>query len=420
MTNIRIVKGIKSSTSIPVRRESSKELQLNTSNKQVKGGVLYIQKTHASSHESNYIETAPPYHNEEDQMIETIFDGDSDNETTGLEVVIRKNSSEISLTSSQNEHNRLMDIAREEAYLEARAIVPLLAMRAYHLPGNNWCQDWIQFMRNNHPFFGICCHHPLHPLRLGQRIICLIGSIAFGLAATNSVYLYYTYHNKDMNEVLFRIYLESNSTLSDDDISSVRSWEVTHGMVALWTFGGLMHSVFDLTIWYVSACSCFLTGGMLQQFPRMRKSGSYFVLVLVPILVSLSTYILVLRTRLENHKKMREEDADAEIDWNQVNGVESLQILLGYSVELGLALFVYYPMLGTILFSGILGCGNLPFLGGRPREVHQELDKKASTLSKRMKNSNINYDSDNDSSDDEISFNEEEFNNEYNRGRITV
>ena len=102
MTNIRIVKGIKSSTSIPVRRESNKELQLNTSNKQVKGGVLYIQKTHASSHESNYNETAPHYHNEEDQMIETIFDGDSDNETTGLEVVIRKNSSEISLTSSQN------------------------------------------------------------------------------------------------------------------------------------------------------------------------------------------------------------------------------------------------------------------------------------------------------------------------------
>ena len=55
---------IKSSTSIPGRRENNKVLQLNTSNKQVKGGVLYIQKTHASSHESNYTETAPLYHNE--------------------------------------------------------------------------------------------------------------------------------------------------------------------------------------------------------------------------------------------------------------------------------------------------------------------------------------------------------------------
>ena len=64
MTNRRIVKGIKSSTSIPGRRENNKELQLNTSNKQVKGDVLYIQKTHASSHESNYTETAPLYHNE--------------------------------------------------------------------------------------------------------------------------------------------------------------------------------------------------------------------------------------------------------------------------------------------------------------------------------------------------------------------
>jgi len=223
-----------------------------------------------------------------------------------------------------------------------------------------------------------------------------------------------------MDEVLFRLYLESNSTLSDDDINNVRSWEVTHGMVALWTCGGLMHSVFDITIWYVSACSCFLAGGMFQQFPRMRKSGSYFVLVLVPILVSLSTYILVLTSRIKNHKKRREEDVDAEIDWDRINTNESLDILLGYSVELGTVYFVYYPMLSTILLSGILGCGNFPILGGRPREVNQELDKKASSLSKRMKDSNINYDSDNDSSDDEISFNEEEFNNEYNRGRVTV
>ena len=37
-----------------------------------------------------------------------------------------------------------------------------------------------------------------------------------------------------------------------------------------------------------------------------------------------------------------------------------------------LALFVYYPIGGTILFSGCLGCGRIPLLGGRPQEVLME------------------------------------------------
>jgi hypothetical protein len=38
-------------------------------------------------------------------------------------------------------------------------------------------------------------------------------------------------------------------------------------------------------------------------------------------------------------------------------------------VELVLALFVYYPLVGTILFSGVVVCGKIPVLGGRPYEV---------------------------------------------------
>ena len=41
---------------------------------------------------------------------------------------------------------------------------------------------------------------------------------------------------------------------------------------------------------------------------------------------------------------------------------------------------VYYPLSGTMLFSGFLGCGSIPILGGRPYEILCEHKKAARTL----------------------------------------
>lgn len=46
--------------------------------------------------------------------------------------------------------------------------------------------------------------------------------------------------------------------------------------------------------------------------------------------------------------------------------------LLGYLIELVLSLFLYTPIVQTVVFSGFLGCGRMPFLGGRPREMRNE------------------------------------------------
>ena len=54
-------------------------------------------------------------------------------------------------------------------------------------------------------------------------------------------------------------------------------------------------------------------------------------------------------------------------------GVEHFDFLLGYFVEFILAVFVYSPLILTVVFTGILGCdGRIPVLGGRPREVAKE------------------------------------------------
>ena len=68
-------------------------------------------------------------------------------------------------------------------------------------------------------------------------------------------------------------------------------------------------------------------------------------------------------------------DDDFYVDWEQIDGPSSFRFLAKYCVELLLAWFVYFPVIGTVMFSGVLGCGRLPVLGGRPRDkrlVEQE------------------------------------------------
>ena len=66
---------------------------------------------------------------------------------------------------------------------------------------------------------------------------------------------------------------------------------------------------------------------------------------------------------------LQEGDDDEYVDWDNIDGVGSFFFLAKDSVELMMAWFFYFPVVGTIMFSGILGCGRLPVLGGRPRDI---------------------------------------------------
>jgi len=50
-------------------------------------------------------------------------------------------------------------------------------------------------------------------------------------------------------------------------------------------------------------------------------------------------------------------------------GHQHYAFVVPYLVQVLLSQLVYYPVLHCILFSGVLGCGVLPVLGGRPRQV---------------------------------------------------
>ena len=281
----------------------------------------------------------------------------------------KRTSREPSLASRRIDEIHSLATQRER---EIAALVPKLASRSYHLDGNSWCQDWLQYQKNTHPVFSICFHHHLHPIGRFQRIIILVGSIAFGSAMTNCVYLGLL-KSKQAGSVVNYIYDHAGKL--SDIISQETSIEIEQSMLFLWTVGSFLHSTFDLLIWYLTACACFQPGGIFSQHPFFQKFGLYLSVLLVVASVFCATSVVVLRL---NSGTQVEETTD---DILEGIGLESTKFsfLLAYSLELVFALFVFYFFTSTLFFTGILGCFRIPILGGRPYELRKELGARLKT-----------------------------------------
>lgn len=234
-----------------------------------------------------------------------------------------------------------------------------LAACSYHLPGNTCCQDLSMYIKNNHSILGICCHHPLHPIRAKHRLVILLGSLAFGLSATNAVYLYYLWgRGGDSNDPVFSISLDGDivQTLNSNHALSI---DISRGMALLWTVGAAAHSLFDMTLWYMIACPC-------TKRKCCRVAGWNMVVSIVMLLVAATSCVVVVRAYES------EENDDQDIG-NTSFGFGSekadFRYMYGYLIELAVSLFVYTPVMQVILFSGIFGCCAVPVLGGREYEV---------------------------------------------------
>ena len=287
---------------------------------------------------------------------------------------------------------------QEELYIKR-----LLARRSFHLPHHGVFQDFIQFIKNNHTVVGLCCHDRLHPLRFGHRLFIFIGSLAFGLTATNSVYLWYAYSNEDMNQVLIQVSLGNSDNATFQFLNDL---EITYGMVALWTMGSILHSMFDITLWFLTACICFLEGGACGKYSRLRSVGSYMTIAIVAVMVALSSFVIAGRAIYESRLSEAQmdinnsssnnitdilvsEEEEQQQQWS-LDGLEfqSFSFLLGFGVESLLAYFVYFPIIVTIGFSGMLEpffrcmpC--IKFLGGRKREVARQLQERLDMRERR-------------------------------------
>jgi len=231
--------------------------------------------------------------------------------------------------------------SRETQTDEKLMMVKLFSIRSAHLPGNNWCQDWVQWMMNNHPLLGLCCRHRSNPVGSLPRLIILLTSACYGLIATNLVYLFYR-----RNE-------GANGNYGDF---------VTYENITLFTLGGILHSLADLCMWHLTACACCLPDvhGRKKACGFIGKLGPFVAVLVAVTMVAVATFALL--SRLDYEDEMEDE------------GVKSSVILVSFVSELGLVWTYWHPLLSTFFFTGLIW-PIFPCIGGRPKELARQADE---------------------------------------------
>ncbi|KAL7575851.1 hypothetical protein ACA910_003169 [Epithemia clementina (nom. ined.)] len=277
---------------------------------------------------------------------------------------------------------------------ERDELMPALANRNYHLPGNGWCADWFQYFCNTHPVFGICCYHRLHPVKFPMRLLQLVGSIVFGLLVTNLIWLFLVYDETlDADRAIVTVSIgggtnetdwldslsdrHSSNVTEDIETTTPTTVQVTEGMIFLWTVGGMIHAFHDNTIWFLTACVCCLPGRSMAALAGLKRYVFILLAFFVVAIAAISSFVVVVRATLSDNpdKSLYKSAGLVDDEIEPLTGFEdksSFNFLLSYGVEILMALFVWYPLVGTLLFSGVLGCGRIPMLGGRPYEVLRE------------------------------------------------
>jgi hypothetical protein len=190
-----------------------------------------------------------------------------------------------------------------------------------------------------------------------MRLLTLFGSILFGLTVSNIFFLL-VLNDARFQEKMFSIVINKEE------------WYITSGILLLWTVGGGVHAFYDITIWYIAACAC------CPFSKTCRTYGTYSVVIAIVMLLAIASFVVLLRAALQ-HEENEAVDitqldsaglVDDQVDFSDIKK-EDVGFLQVYGMEFALALLVYYPFGSLVLFSGLLGCGNLPILGGRPREI---------------------------------------------------
>jgi hypothetical protein len=115
------------------------------------------------------------------------------------------------------------------------------------------------------------------------------------------------------------------------------------------------------------------------------------VMMLVIVITALATFAVAVRSAVEMDKEsaaadklgtLTNHDGQAKI-WKS-RDYNEFEFLIAFFVELMLNFLVYYPVIGSILFSGCLTCGRYPVIGGRPYEMKNQHDVEQPEQSSRL------------------------------------
>ena len=145
-----------------------------------------------------------------------------------------------------------------------------------------------------------------------------------------------------------------------------------------------------------SLCECLCI--FIQVNKYCQTIGIYIAVLAVLVAILVATFFVIVR--LDNDVNAQEEydasmaeklaedlvagrgggNADGTTSATTTStGAYRFSFLVGYAIELVVALFIFYFFTSTVFFSGILGCGRLPILGGRPYELWREKKRNNNT-----------------------------------------
>lgn len=236
------------------------------------------------------------------------------------------------------------------------------------------------------------------------------------LTNNDNRYLFSNHHHDDHPIVDHHHHINNITTNgTDPDDSNVlmpttvstqyKEIQITQLMVLLWTVGSALHGLYDSIIWQLGGCICCIrctNSTRLERCSVCRCFGRSIVIGITLTCTAIATFVIMIRASLLAEKQQQQMDGsvynndtssalfnltglldDPNNRYHptilRIQSVSKYKFVVSYLVETVLAMIVYYPIIVTILFSGILGCGSIPFVGGRPYELKEEEKLKNKT-----------------------------------------
>ena len=286
------------------------------------------------------------------------------------------------------------DVTDEITKVDENFIKGKLARRAYHLPNNNYCQDYKQYLLNCHLLFGLFCYDKRSPVRMKHRLLILCGSLAFGLNITNIIYLWGNQVDEEITDAFTdwartNIYNGTNVTnaIIEDtigDASDRLKVDIGSQLTILWTVGSAIHAAFDMALWHMISCGYCSYGTNASNRQDCLIFGWSTAISIVMLMIIATCVVVYFRVfPLTDESDRLDEQLvsimDDEIEPAVVMGFflqGDFSFILAFIIEFLASLFIWTPFLMTTLFTGVLGCGRIPCIGGRPREVWKERNGK--------------------------------------------
>ena len=182
--------------------------------------------------------------------------------------------------------------------------------------------------------------------------------MAFGLAATSAVYIWFYIWGKESLDLVVV--------------------DIPIGLVA--SAAAILNSVFDLFLWYMHSCPCCLPGALFDLDKKCYGKawvwvGRHLAACLVGLSLIMASGAALVRYWVEED----DYDDNGNGNGNQGGGGHGFTFLISYAIECILSFFLFDPIVAFVLFSGLLGCFRLPILGGRPWEMKSEKNDSDAT-----------------------------------------